>query len=37
MTLKEELYTYCEQFLEERFSSVVNRIEGIQESLQSET
>tara|TARA_B110001452_G_scaffold124034_1_gene102839 strand:- start:66 stop:515 length:450 start_codon:yes stop_codon:yes gene_type:complete len=37
MTLKEELYTYCEQFLEERFSSVVNRIEGIQESLKSET
>ena len=37
MTLKEELYIYCEQFLEERFSAVVNRIEGIQESLQSET
>jgi transcription elongation GreA/GreB family factor len=37
MTLKEELYIYCAQFLEERFSAVVNRIEGIQESLQSET
>ena len=37
MTLKEELYIYCEHFLEERFSAVVNRIEGIQESLKSET
>jgi transcription elongation GreA/GreB family factor len=37
MTLKEELYIYCEQFLEERFSAVVDRIEGIQESLKSET
>jgi len=37
MTVKEQLYKECEEFLNGRLSSVINRIAGIQESLQSET
>lgn len=37
MTDKEKLYLECRNFLNSRLAVVTNRIEGIQESLQSET
>jgi len=37
MKIKEELYLECKNFLDVRFNTVVDRIAGIQESLQSET
>ena len=37
MTIKEHLHQECKQFLESRFLAVTGRIEGIQESLLSET
>ncbi len=37
MTVKEKLHIECKQFLDSRFLAVVNRIETIQDSLQSET
>lgn len=37
MTIKEQLYRYCEDFLERRFKAVTERIQNIQKSLESET
>lgn len=37
MTIKEELYYYCEDFLERRFITATERIQNIQKSLESET
>jgi transcription elongation GreA/GreB family factor len=37
MTVKEQLYEKCEQFLHGRLTAVLDRIANIQESLQSET
>lgn len=36
-TIKEQLHRECQRFLDDRLAAVVNRIENIQESLQSET
>jgi len=37
MTVKEQLYQACEEFLKGRLNMVIERIANIQESLQSET
>ena len=37
MTVKEQLYEKCEQFLHGRLTAVLDRIANIQESLKSET
>ncbi len=37
MTIKEQLYHHCEDFLERRFITATERIQNIQKSLESET